>query len=411
MIIEPPFTTNKKYNQKTNALGQLNKINITQPIIFTANQAMALYKFRLGAMLHFKQLGFEVIAIAPDDNFGPKIKKKGIQFIPVDMDTHQTNPFRDIRLLLHFYQLYRQLRPSIIFHYTIKPNIYGNLAAKFAGSIPTISIVPGRGYTFQKVNWLFRLVKMLYNVSLRYTKEVWFLNKEDRNFFINEGLIPDKKATVLPGEGVDTSYYSPSQYAASDSKDGITFLLSGRMLWEKGVGEFVQAARIVLKKYPTTKFHLLGFLDPKDKRVVPVETVQKWVANGIVSFMGVAEDVRFYFEQADCFVLPSYYGEGLPRTLLEAASMEIPLITSNHRGCRRAVIHGENGFLCQPKDPIDLANKMMEFIQLSKEEQKVMGKKGRQLIKSKFDEKILVDIYTKKIEELLNLPQVIEFAQ
>lgn len=388
----------KKYN---------NIPHVKPLVIFTANQSMALYKFRLGIMLFLKNTGYDVIAIAPYDSFSEKIVHAGLRFIPIKLGTHTTNPISDASLFIHLLKLYKQLKPAFIFHYTVKLNIYGNLAARLVGNIPTISIVPGRGYSFQKKNWLYSLVKLFYRFSLGCTKEVWFLNDDDREFFVAEGMVEPARTTVLPGEGVDTSYYTPSKVKRVSKQQGLTFLLSGRLLWEKGIGEFVKAARIVLEKYPSTKFHLLGFLDPQDARVVPVEIIQEWVAEGTVSFMGVAEDVRPFFRKADCFVLPSYYGEGLPRTLLEAASMEIPLITTDHQGCKRAVIHGENGFLCKVRDTDDLAQKMLDFIRLTPEKRKKMGKQSRDFILEQFEEKLLVSFYFDKLNEVLQLPRLI----
>jgi glycosyltransferase involved in cell wall biosynthesis len=366
-------------------------------IIFTANQSMALFKFRLGVMQFLKNQGYHVIAIAPADSFTDKIVQSGIQFIPVKLGSHMKTPISDVKLFIHLLKLYKKLKPAFIFHYTVKLNIYGNLAAHLAGKIPTISVVPGRGYSFHKRNWLYRLVKLFYRFSLRCTREVWFLNEEDRDFFVSEGMVEKGRTAVLPGEGVNTSYYTPRKVKRVAKQDGLTFLLSGRMLWEKGVGDFVEAARLVLKKYPSTKFHLLGFLDPQDDRVVQVEKIQEWVADGTVSFMGVAEDVR------------PYYGEGLPRTLLEAASMEIPLITTDHRGCKRAVVHGENGFLCRIRDVNDLATKMMDFIRLTPDKRKKMGNLGRKLVQEQFEEELLKSIYFEKLKEVLHLPSLKKF--
>lgn len=366
-------------------------------IIFTANQSMALYKFRLGVMLFLKNQGYQIIAIAPSDSFSQKIVQLGIQFIPVKLNSYKKNPIADIKLFINLLILYKQLKPIFIFHYTVKLNIYGTLAAYIAGNIPSISVVPGRGYSFQKKNWLYRLVNIFYRFSLGYTREVWFLNEEDRDFFVTEGMVERRKTIILPSEGVNTEYYAPRRVMRSKIQDGLTFMLSGRLLWEKGVDEFVKSARLILERYPKTKFHLLGFLDPLDKRVVPAEKIQEWEVEGIVKFMGVAEDVRPFFINVDCFVLPSYYGEGLPRTLLEAASMEIPIITTSTQGCKDAVSVGENGLLCEPRSVNDLVEKLVTFIELSTADKIRMGKAGRKKVKQQFDEKFVIRQYLSKI--------------
>lgn len=363
------------------------------PILFTANQSMALYKFRMGAMQALTRHGYEVIALAPTDVYSEKIRQAGIRFIPMDMAIHEANPVKDIVLFWKLLRLYKKLRPSLIFHFTIKPNIYGTLAAKIAGSIPSVSVVPGRGFTFQKKNWLSRLVRWMCRISLRYAKETWFLNEEDRQFFIAEGLVKPDATCVLPGEGVDTRHYSRSESAAPKKEDGFTFLFAGRLMWEKGVGVFVEAARMVCRQHPAARFQLLGFLDPTDSRVVPQTILQQWVEEGIIEFLGETMDVRPFFQQADCFVLPSFYGEGVPRTLLEAASMELPIITTNHRGCNRTLVDGISGFLCTPNDAGSLAEKMKAMLALSPLERFSMGQQGRNLAVTVFDEGILASHY------------------
>lgn len=364
---------------------------------------MALYKFRMGAMQSIKKLGIRVVAVAPPDAYSDKIKKAGLEFVPIKMAANQISVYKDVLFFWHLYQLFRRFKPDLVFNYTVKINIFGNLAAWLAGKIPTISIVPGRGFSFQHKGWLFSLVKTLYKISLSPARAVWFLNEEDRQFFVSQKILKPVKTKLLPGEGINTSFYLPQPAKKINPANHHTFLLSGRMLWEKGVGDFVAAARIVRLRYPMTQFHLLGFVDAKDKRIVPIETIHQWVAEGTVSFMGVTEDVRPFFHQADCFVLPSYYGEGLPRTILEAASMGIPVITTDHRGCRRAVIPRENGFLCSPQNPEELAHKMLEFIELPLSEKRKMGERGRQMVRDQFEEKLVVDIYLQQVEEILSI--------
>ena len=352
-------------------------------------------------MLRLKEQGYHTIAIAPVDAYSKRIERTGIPFIPIKMKTNRISIWGDVSFMVQLLTIYLKYKPDLIFNYTIKANIFGNFAAFFAGNIQTISVVPGRGFTFNKKNWLYFLVKILYKISLSFTSGVWFLNEEDQRLFIKEAMVHARRTLLLPGEGVDTNYFLPAHPKITKQLDAPVFLLSGRMLWEKGVKGFVEAARIVKKKYPLAQFHLLGFLDDEDSRVVPTEIVQNWVAEGVVSFMGVADDVRPFFHQADCFVLPSYYGEGLPRTILEAASMQIPVITTDHRGCRRAVMDRESGFLVQPKNAKDLAEKILAFIRLPLSERNKMGQKGRKLVRENFEASIVENIYVEEVDNLL----------
>ncbi len=377
-------------------MGNPNTISTKKKILFIGNQAMALYKFRLGIMLALQNFGFEIYAIAPPDQYSQKLRDKGVHFRSMKMAPHKKNPIADLLFFIKLFFLYKSIKPDLIFHYTIKPNIYGTIAAKILG-IPSFSIVPGRGHSFHKQDWLYHLVKRVYAFSLKHSISTWFLNEEDREYFVEKGIVQYDKTLILPGEGVNTTYYSPSRFPQKSNQGKTTFLLYGRLLWEKGVGVFVEAARLVKKEYPNTLFILLGFLDDSDTRVVPKKTIAKWEKEKLIQYVGEVEDVRPILSKTDCFVLPSFYGEGLPRSLMEAASMEVPLITTDHVGCRRAVENGINGFICQPKDPIDLANKIKSFIELSAKEKNIMGSRGRQMMQNKFEEDIIVEIYLKQI--------------
>lgn len=241
-------------------------------------------------------------------------------------------------------------------------------------------------------------------LSQKFSVGTWFLNQEDRDFFITEGIVESNKTLILPGEGVDTSYYKPKSSGKSNKiNNGCRFLLIGRLLWEKGVGVYAEAAKLALKKYPDVKFFLLGYLDENDHRVVPLDIIQAWEKEGVLEYLGSAEDVRSLLGDTDCFVLPSFYGEGLPRSLMEAASMAIPIITTDSRGCREAVEDGVNGYLCRPENVHDLADKMLKFIALSEKERQEMGKKGRERMVAKFQESFVVSIYLHKIGELLQI--------
>ncbi len=355
-------------------------------------------------MLALKQKGAKVIAIAPPDQYSEKISALGISYIPVEMEAHRARPWNDLIYFGKLLRLYLKIKPSLIYHYTVKPNIYGSLAAFLAGRIPSVCMAPGRGSSFEKKGGLFYLTRLLYRLTLRFNREVWFLNEEDRRFFVRERMIAHKKTLVLPGEGVDTEFYSPtdrSSGAPLNRQAAFNFLLSGRMMWQKGVGVFVQAARLVRRHYPHTQFQLLGFLDSSDQRVVPSAQIEEWEKEGIATYLGEAIDVRPFLRQADCFVLPSFYGEGLPMTLLEAASMSLPIITTDHPGCHRAVADGLTGMLCRPNDAQSLAEKMIAMLQCTLAERLDMGKKGRELIVRHFEESIVVNHYLSKSTLLL----------
>lgn len=284
-------------------------------------------------------------------------------------------------------------------HFTIKPNIYGNIVCRILG-IKTISNISGLGTVFVRKNWVTKLVKILYRYSLVAAERIFFQNREDYETFINQKIVDQNKCEILPGSGVDTDKFKPRK--RGNKTDDIKFLLASRMLWEKGVGEYVEAARIIKSKYPNVKFYLLGFLGVDNPSAIPKKQVDNWVKEGIVEYLGVSDNVSEEIAKADCVVLPSYYREGIPRVLLEAASMEKPIITTDNVGCREVVDDGINGYLCKVKDSKDLADKMEKIINLSPEEREKMGKAGREKITKQFHERIILSKYLSTIRQLEN---------
>ncbi|MFQ2723903.1 glycosyltransferase family 4 protein [Aeromonas caviae] len=274
------------------------------------------------------------------------------------------------------YRYYRKLNPDFIIHYTIKPNIYGSLAAKIAG-IPSLAITTGLGYTFVNDNFIAKIARQLYKMAFRYPKEVWFLNEDDRQAFLAYSLVSENKAKLLHGEGVNVSHFSPISSSAGNNPT--TFVLIARMLWDKGIGEYIEAARVIKSKYPKTHFQLLGACDVPNPSFISREQIGIWESEGIVEYLGTTDDVRTVIANVDCVVLPSYR-EGIPRTMLEAAAMAKPLIVSDAPGCKDVVIHGKTGFLCKVKNSYSLAAVMELIINQSTQERVDMGMAGRNLV-------------------------------
>ncbi len=216
--------------------------------------------------------------------------------------------------------------------------------------------------------------------------------------FVSSGLVRPEKAERLPGSGVDLSRFAPTPPVARPA-DALVFLLVARMLWDKGVGEYVEAARSVRMLHPGARFQLLGFLDVDNPSAIPRAQVNAWVAEGVVNYLGPTDDVRPFLTQADCVVLPSYR-EGVPRTLLEAAAMARPVITTDAPGCRDTVVDGETGFLCRPADAPDLADKLLRFITLTPEARQTMGQHGREFVEQSFDERLVIGRYLEVVAEI-----------
>ena len=343
--------------------------------------------------------------MAPYDAYADRLSILGCRFIVLPMDNKGTHPGRDLLLLIRFLKLFYRERPDVFLGYTVKPNIYGSIAAHILG-IPVVNNIAGLGAVFIKDGWLVRLVRGLYRVALSRSAKVFFQNNDDRVLFMNSGLVRPEVADFLPGSGIDlTRFSSNSDDTAlqhSTGNDGhFRFLLIARMLRDKGVGEYVTAAKLIRLRYPHAECCLLGFVDVQNPAAISRAEMDAWVAQGDVIYLGVSDDVRVEIAMADCIVLPSYR-EGTPRTLLEAAAMGKPIVTTDAVGCREVVDDGVNGYLCRVRDAEDLAEKMLRMIELSPSARAAMGAAGRKKMELEFDEKIVIDKYLEAVGAIVS---------
>ena len=361
-------------------------------IAFVSNSAWSIYNFRLDVITHLVGQGYEVLVLAPDDEYSVLLQEHGCRFIHVSFDNRRKNPLQDFALYRQLKQHYRQQRPDFIFHFVAKPNIYGSLASA-ALDIPSVAVITGLGYPFARRNWLYWVLKTLYKRALRKTKEVWFLNNEDAKIFITERIVNIEKVKVLPGEGINTNHFSAAARKVQQHKP-FRFLMSTRLLHSKGVSLYADAARILKKKNYDVTLELIGFSERSHPDSIAQEDLNRWQQEGLIQYSGFAKDVRPFLQKADCFVFPSFYSEGVPRCLMEAASMELPIITSNNRGCKEVVQNFYTGFLCRVHDPFDLADKMEKMINLTSEERQRMGQQGRALVIKKFSIDKVIAEYT-----------------
>lgn len=366
-------------------------------VVIALNTAWNLLNFRAGLIRALVAAGYEVVAVAPPDEYAERLSVLGCRFVPLPMDNQGTHPVRDLLLLFRFFGLMRAERPDAFLGYTVKPNVYGSLAAR-ALAIPVINNIAGLGAVFIKGGWLNQLVKGLYQFALSRSRKVFFQNDDDRQLFITSRLVIESVTDLLPGSGIDLAKFSPAPLPAGAP---VRFLLIARMLWDKGVGEFVEAARLLKQRGVDAECCLLGFLDVQNPAAISRQQMNDWVAEGAVRYLGVSDNVREEIAQADCVVLPSYR-EGTPRTLLEAAAMARPIVTTDAVGCREVVDDGINGYLCKPKDASDLADKMELIVSLTHAEREAMGLRGREKVEREFDERIVICKYLSAIEEVLN---------
>lgn len=374
-------------------------------ILFVGNTAWSMYNFRRGLFSYLSDLGFKIIIAAPEDEYAVKLEQQGFQYVPLrKLNAKGYNPLNDYIFYNELLDIYRACQPRMIFHYTIKPNIYGTLAASKLG-IASVAITTGLGYTFTHKGIVSSIARQLYRRSLPKADEIWFLNEEDRQIFIDNNIIPGHKSFLLPGEGIDTDHFSPGheQQNPAEGNKYMRFILSARLISDKGIKEFAEASRILKAKGYKFESVLIGFMDVLNPKSISKAQISSWESEGIIKYLGVTENILPFLQESDCVVLPSFYREGIPRTLLEGASMAKVIITTDNVGCREVLDDGITGFLCKIKDPVDLALKMERVILMPSSERSEMGKKGREKMITMFDEKIIKNIYLAKIKELLSM--------
>ena len=364
-------------------------------IAIVTNNSWYAWNMRANLGRAFKNNGYDVFFVCPYDKYSENIKKE-FEYIDVKVRSKGTNPFYDLKTIYNFYVIYKKIKPDIILHYTIKPNIYGTIVSGIL-NISTINNITGLGTLFIKQNIITKIAKFLYKFSQKKSTKIFFQNQDDFNMFVEEGLVQKEKCDLLPGSGVDVEKFIPIE----KKNDGIfRFLLISRMLWDKGIGEYVESAKIIKEKYQNVEFQLLGFLGVENPTAISKKQMDIWVKTGIVNYLGTSDDVRVEIGKVDCVVLPSYR-EGMSRSLLESCSMAKPIIATNVVGCKQVVDDGINGYLCEVRNAQDLADKMEKMFNISNEERMQMGLKGREKIKKEFDEKIVINKYLKSIEKII----------
>lgn len=361
---------------------------MTRVVAIAANSAWNIRHFRLGLIRTIEKEGYAPVVLSPSsDAPEPKPPTEEFKWLDVPVDRAGLNPWRDLRLFLAYRRLLRRVQAEIFLGFTIKPNIYGCLAARSLG-IPAIANISGLGTAFMRPGPLNRLVRMMYRVALARGCVVFFQNPDDLDLFVADRLVRKEQARLLPGSGIDLDHFEPVPLA----RGSVKFLLIARLLGDKGVREFAEAARLLRPEFPNARFQLLGGLDPGNRTSIGGDELQDWIDSGLVEHLGEAPDVRSYIADATAIVLPSYR-EGLPRTLLEGAAMARPLIATDVPGCREVVEEGANGFLSRARDAQSLAAVVRKFLKLSWEERDEMGRASRRKVEMRFSQDIVNSAY------------------
>ncbi len=357
------------------------------------NTSWNILNFRSGLIKFLQGLGHQVIAIAPKDAYSDRLRQI-CTYVELPMDNKGSNPFSDYKTYRQLKKIYSEYHLELVLQYTIKPNIYGSLAAQRL-NIPTINNVSGLGTIFIRRNLTSQIAISLYKKAFKKVAHVFFQNNDDEEVFRDLGIVSDQSVSALPGSGVDLEKFKPEQ---SPANKGTHFLMVARLLYDKGIREFLQAADSIKKEHPSCKFSICGFIEPQAGLGISKGELLNWQKRGVIEYLGVSDNMQSVYATADVVVLPSYR-EGTPKSLLEAAAMGKPIITTDVPGCREVVEHEYNGILCQAKSAASLRNAILHFLAFTPEKRIRYGSNSRILAEEKFDEKLIFSAYEKAIRK------------
>lgn len=363
-----------------------------QKIIFCDNTLWGLVNFRGNVIRHFLEKGYAVALVAPEkeDEQMRTVVPDGVKYLPIKMGRTTSNPLNDIKYFARLLRILRREKPNYVFNYTIKPNIYGSIAAKLCG-YHTTAMMAGLGYAFMSKSLQARIARVLYRFGLMFTDHLLLLNESNFRIVAKSGICKQHKMILLNGgEGVDLERFTFKENEAGN----VTFLFIGRVLWDKGYGEFIKAAQKVKTEYPSTKFQILGSLDPSYPLSVPLERLKEDEKKGVIEYLGFTNDMQAVYETKGLVItLPTYYGEGMNRTLMEACASGKPIITTNIAGCREMVDDGCNGYLVPTKDSDALTTAMLRYLHLSPTERRSFSLRSREIAESRFNVNDVLQAY------------------
>jgi glycosyltransferase involved in cell wall biosynthesis len=367
-------------------------------VLLFANTDWYLYNFRLSLARALKRAGAQVLLVSPPGPYGERLVQAGFRWVPLPMDRRSLNPFRELRLLFFLVRLYRGERPDVVHHFTIKCVVYGSFAARLASIKKRINAVAGMGYIFAENGSRSRLLKALVRRLMRIAvagrmARLILQNTEDCETFLRHQLADETQIRLIRGSGVDTQRFRPDTHPKSR---GFRVILAARLLWDKGIKEYISAARELKGIGLDIEFLLAGSPDPGNPASVPLEAIRAWSDAGLITAIGHVDDMPKWFHQVDVAVLPSFYGEGVPRSLIEAAASGLPIVTTDMPGCRDIVADGVNGLLVPPRDASALA-RAIKLLHDNPRKRADFGAAGREKVLTEFDEKIVLrrtlDVY------------------
>lgn len=361
-------------------------------VLLLTNNIGGLLSFRSEVVEAIIKEGWRITISAPFDKRKSKLIDMGSTYVETPIDRRSTNPIKDFVLIRHYIKLIKREKPDIVLTYTIKPNVYGGMACRLC-SVPQVVNITGLGTAVETPSLLQKFIFCLYRVSLKKVQRVFFQNQENKNFCLKHKLTPNC-SYLVPGSGVNLTRFVQQEYPKSDK---VKFIFISRIMKQKGIDHYLDAARTIRKEYPDTEFHVLGFCEDAYESLL-----QELTENGTIIYHGLASDVRPYIMNVHCTIHPTYYPEGMSNVLLESCAMGRAVITTNRSGCREIVDDGKNGFIVEQQNSQDLIEKVRKFISLSWEEKRNMGYAARKKVEHQFDRNIVVKAYLEAIKEITN---------
>lgn len=362
-------------------------------VILVATYDWYMYNFKLPIAQGLREQGFYVVLVTPPGPYVERMQDKGYVWREWALDRHSMNPLKELRALVHLLQIYRQEAPDIVHHFTAKGMLYGTIAARLARVQHIINAVTGGvsalGNVVSDRKWVYQIVKKFVGTVFQYTlsgTEVIFQNPDDMEAFIGQKFVTRSRAHLIKGSGVDLE-----EFRGTNEREGLpTVILAGRLLWSKGVGEFVEASKHVRRRGKEIRFVLVGDTDKSNPKSVPGAQIEEWEEDGLVEWWGFREDMQAVFEQSHIVCSPSYYREGVPKVLIEAAACERPIVTTDMPGCREIVRNDKNGILVPPKNAEALADALIRLASDASLRRK-MGRRGREIVKEEFSVERVVE--------------------
>ncbi len=361
---------------------------MNKKVLILANSDGGLYNFRKELIERLIQEGYSVFVAVPKGDRKDDLIALGCVHIELKLTRRGTNPVEDLKLLLSFRKIIKEVSPLIVLTYTIKPNIYGGLACQMC-KVPYVANVTGLGTAVENPGILQKITMFLYKMGLKKAKKVFFQNSENQKFMLENKIVLGEQ-DLLPGSGVNLTRYPIQEYPESDTTE---FVFVARIMKEKGIDQYLESATYIKNKYPNTKFHICGEFDNESYR----EKLEQMQNDGMIVYHGRVKDMLSIYKNVHCTVHPTYYPEGISNVLLESSACGRPIITTNRSGCREVIDDGVNGFIVNQKDSKDLIEKIEKMLSLSWEERKNMGLCGRAKVEKDFDRRIVIEKYCKEI--------------